>query len=88
MLGKDILIAAPAANLRDNRRGTVAINSARQAANSEANEPPMPVPTTSGDFLTLVRKSGVVDRDLLDPFERRLSATAPILPIRGNSQPR
>src|SRR5580765_5003502 len=55
--------------------GTVAIDSARRTADSEADKPPMPVPTTSGDFLALVRKSGVVDHDLLDPFERRLSTT-------------
>jgi serine/threonine protein kinase len=44
-------------------------------ADSEADKPPMPVPTTSGDFLALIRKSGVIDQDLLDPFERRLSTT-------------
>src|SRR5829696_6216562 len=37
----------------------------------------MPAPCTSDDFLTLARKSGVVDAAALDAFERRLfTATA------------
>jgi serine/threonine protein kinase len=36
----------------------------------------MAVPTTPGDFLALVRKSKVVDAELLDPFERRVVSEA------------
>jgi eukaryotic-like serine/threonine-protein kinase len=40
----------------------------------------MPVPTTTGDFLALVRKSGIVENELLGPFEQRITADATPFP--------
>ena len=37
----------------------------------------MPAPTTASDFLTLVRRSGLVEPTALEPFARRLADDPP-----------
>jgi serine/threonine protein kinase len=41
---------------------------------------PMPLPRTPGQFLTLVRKSGVVEPCCLEPFEKQVAAEAEAVP--------
>jgi serine/threonine protein kinase len=42
----------------------------------------MPVPSTATDFLTLVRKSGVVEAATLDPLLQRLAAGPEVTPLQ------